>query len=166
MKISFLIFCGLLQILFVNFFSVCGQSFETVKFTDNSELSLPVNHVADEKLNSRKITSFKVLKKQAIFVYDSVNKAGFSILPGKLTTNILAKNRTLFNRIDKISTSYALIQDGTTFSIDGFEPLKIPSPSDCDNCRITANLVLFEIKLSDSIYYIPFVESIKMLKED
>lgn len=145
---------------------VFGQAVETVKFADGSELKIPVNHVADEKLSSEKILSFKVSRKQAVFNYDSANKAGFSIMPGKLTKKILAKNRTLFNKIDKITTSYALEQDGKSFSIDGFNSVKDDYLYNCKNCRVSADLVFLEIKLGDAVYNIPFIESFKLLKNE
>ena len=156
---------GILLIIILCCLPIHAQTFEEVEFTDCSKLSVPVNHIADEKLTAKTITSFNVLKKQAVFIYESENKAGFSILPGKLTKKIIAKNQNLFNKIDKINTSYSLSQNGTSFSIDGFDSVESPSPSLCGSCRVTANIVLLEIKLGDSVYYIPFVESLKHLKE-
>ena len=152
------------QILFLQSVLVCGQTVEAVKFTDGSELKIPVNHIADEKLSTEKITSFKVLKKEAVFIYDSGNKAGYSILPGKLTKKILAAHRTLFKKIDGVTTSYSLEQNGQSFSIDGFDSVNLKLMNACGKCRVKAIIHLLEIKLSDATYYIPFIESFKILE--
>lgn len=164
-RLSLSIF-AVFQTLLLHSVLVCGQTFETINFTDGSELKIAVNHIADKKLASKKITSFAILRKQSIFVYESANKAGYSILPGKLTNKILAKHRALFNKIDKATTSYSLGQNGKSFSIDGFDSAKADKLYDCRNCRVKANIVLLKINLHETVYFIPFIESFQVLKTE
>ena len=163
MKFSLLLF------LIVGAAANCFSQNKLLKFSDDSQLSLPVSAAVQKEFAD----TGRIFRQELIAVYTGLGRSSNSYTFGQFsedfgavhTTKLTKKQRNLlFRKIDRINTAYSLKQGENEFYISGFDSVNFRRLDDCSQCEVKVRLTVLELKADGKIYYSPYIESIEKIR--
>lgn len=128
-----------------------AQNTKTLKLSDGKEITVSNNI-------SENIGSISILETDFQAVFNSVGKV--NSLSRNFLTKLKVTNRTTYNQVSKITTSFSLTQDGTEFYLRGLNSIKI---GQIKSGNVKCRVLLFKVNSGGNIFYIPVLKSIKKI---